>query len=62
MIADDDNKISILELSTLKIVGGWMMQRKILCSTGSNHYIFLSTQNNIGVWKWNSEKVHNFEL
>lgn len=62
MVADDENKVTILELKTLKIVGGWMMQRKVLCSAGSNTQVILATSNCIGFWRWNSEKFFNIDL
>ena len=52
MVADDTNRISILNMQNLEIVGGWILQRKVVCTTQSHHHIILATNNSIGMWKW----------
>lgn len=62
MVADDTNRISILNMLNLEVVGGWTLQRKVVCTTQSHEHIILATNNSIGMWKWDGEKVHNIEL
>lgn len=60
-MADDENKVTIMDLYSLESVTGWISPRKIVCCATGGDYIIMGVISNIGMWDWSGNKVWSFD-
>ena len=63
-IADEDNKIKILDIHQLSFINGWAMPRKTInCKTSiDKKKLIISNLKAITIWEWDGTKVHTIEM
>ena len=62
-VADEDNRVTILDLYSLEAVSGWACGRKIVscASEEKGRHIILGVMTFVGIWDWTGNKIWSFE-
>jgi WD40 repeat protein len=62
-IYDEENRVMVLDHMKLKIMQGWSIGKKIMCSEGKER-LYFGVSNQVSVFSWHGVKLfsHSFEV